>query len=496
MRVTGLAPRVSLAPPTKSGVRTVDFLSLSVGDGAGKSAQREYALRLDLSGLKGVLEIYEAPGCDLTADLATCRVKVTDPDRVPRVSLQLRAAAGSEEGDSGVLRVTGAADGSPLKPAAATVEVGGARLVATGDRLSTGLKVGDTAQIPVGLRNAGTAPASGVLMTFAFTEGSVPARRFDNCEYSERSSFWDKNFVLCSFDTDVPVGGEFRLPDEATFDVGTAAYHELVSVDVYADAPGMREYLRGRHSYERGSGATLELSAGESGRTWSGNDWTDSYYVAGGTADLSVTGAEISGQVGDEVVADLGLRNNGPSWLGRIEDPTEFASLEIELPDGVTVVDLPKGCAAGASYYRCQLESLASDADLSFPFKLKVEKELDDTQGQVRVVQAEWSGYDKNASNDSAPIDFTLTTTTPSPDASTSASASASASATPGEDGATDGATPTATSTSGTTDTGDGSTDGDLASTGAGTALWAAALAALLIGGGFAARTIARKRRA
>ncbi|WP_329569407.1 hypothetical protein [Streptomyces sp. NBC_01361] len=493
MSVTGLPSQIAVTPVTQDGVKQPRQLTLSVGDSAGGQAPREYVLRLGLGGLKGIVDV-DAKPCVVAADQATCRIKVTDPDRVPGVALTLTAASGSKAGDAGALRVTGEADGQALKAVDATVEVGGANLVVAGTRLPTDLKVGDTAPLPVGLRNVGSASASGVLMAFRFTEGSKPARRFDNCEYGERSSFEEKRYVLCAFDVEVPPRAEFALPDDAEVEVGTAAFHELVQVSVYPDAPGMREYLRGGHPYERGSGPQLKLreidssSTGE--RYGNGNTWESTYYITN-TADLSVTGADISGKVGDEVVADLGLRNDGPAWLGDVQDPTEFASLHVELPDGVSVVGLPKGCLPGRSgEYVCLLGPLDSDARLSFPFKLKLAKPLKEAHGQVRVRQAEWSRYDKNSSNDAAPIEFSTTPTSPG----------ASAEPTPGT-GVTGGDTagepsPGATSPSGGAHPSGEPGDGDLASTGAGTATWIAALAALLIGGGVAARATVRRRRA
>ncbi|MFF1588766.1 hypothetical protein ACFVY0_11765 [Streptomyces sp. NPDC058286] len=488
--VTGLPSQIAVTPVTQSGVKQPRQLRLSVA--AGERVPKEYVLRLDLSGLEGVADVDAAP-CDVVAGLATCRIKVTDPDRVPgaSVSLTLRAATGSKPGDSGVLRVTGEADGHALKATDAAVEIGGANLVTAGGRLPGKSGVGDTLPIPMSFRNVGSLPASGVLMAFRFTEGSKPAGRFANCEYGEHSSFQEKHYVLCAFDVDVPAGAEFRLPEEAAVEVGSAAFNELVQVSVFPDAPGMREYLRGGHPYERGSGAELKLREAAEGATAYGNDtnWESTYYVSN-SADLSVSGAEISGKVGDVVVADLGLRNHGPAWLGDVQDPTEFASLHVELPDGVAVVDLPKHCAPGTSgAYYCRLGPLASDAELSFPFKLRMEKPLKETRGKVRVRQAEWSGYDKNASNDSADISFTITAGTASPDAS----------ATPGA-GTTGDATgehsPGTASPSAAAPVGDEPDDGGLASTGTGLAMWSAALAALLVAGGIAVRVAARKRRA
>ncbi|MGY6026072.1 hypothetical protein [Streptomyces spinosirectus] len=492
--VTGLAPRIPVRPVTPTGVKQPRHLRLSVADTAGRAPLREYVLRLDLGGLRGVATV-ESDRCVLTAGQATCRVEVSDPDRVPTVEVDLRAASGSTAGDSGELRVTGEADGRPLKAASATVEVGGAELVTDGSRLRAGIGVGDTAPIPTGFRNVGTASASGVLMAFSFTEGSEPARRFGNCEYGERSSFEQRHVALCSFDVTVPAGAAFRLPEEAAVRAGTAAFHEYVQVAVFPDGPGMRAYLRGGHPYEQGSGAALRLDEvdGTQNAASYGNDnaWESTYYVTN-TADLSVTGAHVDGKVGEEIVADLGLRNHGPAWLGDVQDPTEFASLEITLPDGVTVVGLPRGCAANTAGYNCQLGSLASDARLSFPFRLKVAKPLTGAAGEVRVRQAEWSRYDENASNDSAAVDFTITGSQPTGEPG--------ASADPGTGGPDDDASgepsPGAPSPSGPSATGEPSADGDLASTGAGTVLWIAALAALLVGGGAAARTVARRRRA
>ncbi|MFE5044734.1 hypothetical protein ACFRAI_00075 [Streptomyces sp. NPDC056637] len=497
MSVTGLPTQIAVTPVLQDGEKQPRQLTLSVADSTDGPAPHEYVLRLDLGALKGVVDV-DAKPCDVAGGQATCRIKVTDPDRVPGVALTLRAATGSQAGDSGVLHVTGEADSRALKAVDATVQVGGANLVVAGDRLPTGLKVGDTAPIPVSFRNVGSASASGVLMAFRFTEGSKLARRFDNCEYSERSSFAEKRFALCAFDVDVPPRTEFRLPADAAVEVTAAALHELVQVEVYPDAPGMREYLRRGYPYERGGGPQLKLRGTDGPQTGEryGNatSWESTYYITN-TADLSVTGAGISGKVGDEVVADLGLHNDGPAWLGDVQDPTEFASLHVELPDGVSVVGLPKDCLRGGSgEYVCPLGPLDSDARLSFPFKLKLAKPLKDAHGKVRVRQAEWSRYDTNPSNDSAPIDFSTTSASPSTDPSTDPSADP----TPGT-GATGGDTgdePSPSATSGGAHSGDEPGDGDLASTGAGTVTWIAALAVLLIGGGVAARAVVRRRRA
>ncbi|MFF2505751.1 hypothetical protein ACFVTY_20520 [Streptomyces sp. NPDC058067] len=499
MSVTGLPTQIAVTPVTQDGVRQPRQLTLSVADSAGGRAPRAYVLRLDLGGLEGVVDV-DAEPCDVAAGRATCRIKVTDPDRVPGVSLTLRAASGSKAEDAGVLHVTGEADGRELTAVDATVQVGGANLVAAGPRLPTDLKVGDTAPIPVSFRNVGGVPASGVLMAFRFTEGSKPARRFDNCEYGERSSFEERRYVLCAFDVDVPAGAEFRLPDEAAVEVGTAAFNELVQVAVYPDAPGMREYLRAGHPYEQGSGPQLklrEVDSSQSGvRYGNGNGWESTYYITN-TADLSVTGAHISGNVGDEVVADLGLRNHGPAWLGDVQDPTEFASLHVELPDGVSVVGLPKGCFSGASgEYVCTMGPLASDARLSFPFELKLAKPLKDAHGKVRVRQAQWSRYDKNPSNDSAPIDFSTTPASPGAGADPTPGTGATGGATAGEPSPGATSAPASGGAHSGDEPGDEPGDGDLASTGAGAALWCAALAVLLVGGGVAARAVVRRRRA
>lgn len=494
MIVTGLPAQVALTPETPDGVRQPRQFTLSVADHVGKRVPKEFTFRLDLSGLKGAVSV-EAKPCELADDQATCTIKVTNPDRVPGVALTLRAASGSKAGDAGLLRVTGEADGQPVQATTATVEVGGANLVAAGKQFTVRPAVGDTEPLPVSFRNVGKASATGVLMAFRFTEGTDLSRRFANCSSAEGDSVEERHIVLCSFDVNVPAGGEFRLPDEAALKVGTAAFRELVQVSVFPDAPGMLAYLRAGRSFEQGSGSPLTLvTVGDPSEARYGNDntWLSPYYVTN-TADLSVTGARVSAGIGDEVVAELGLSNEGPAWLGDAADPTEFASVEVELPDGVTVVDRPKAClATSGNSYVCPLGPLASDARVPFPFKLKLDKALRKTHGTVRVRQADWSTYDKNAANDSADIDFVTEAAT--------ASATATASTTPepgtGGGAATGDASPGATATPSGTSTGDAASGGGLASTGAGTAAWSAALAALLIGAGVTARAVTRRRRA
>ncbi|WP_338701574.1 hypothetical protein V2W30_30590 [Streptomyces sp. Q6] len=486
LSVTGLPSQIAVTPVTKDGAKQPRQLTLSVEGGA--QAPKEYVLRLDLGGLKGVADV-DAKPCEVVAEQATCRIKVTDPDRVPGVSLKLTAASGSKAGDSGALRVAGEADGRELKASDATVQIGGANLVTAGPRFTNRPSVGDKLPLPVSFRNVGSAPASGVLMVFRSTEGGKPVGRFANCEYSERSSFAEKHYWLCAFDVDVPAGAEFALPEEAAVEVGAAAFHDMVQVSVFPDAPGMRDYLRAGYAYEQGSGPRLKLRAPQEVRQY-GNDntWDSTFYVTN-AADLSVTGAQVSGKVGDEVTAELGLRNHGPAWLGDVQDPTEFASLQAEFPDGVTVVDVPKGCFRGTpGTYSCSVGPLASDAELSFAFKLRMTKPLKETQGKVRVLQAEWSAYDKNGTNDAAHITFTASS-------GESPSASTGSSATPGTGEATGEASPGTASPSASGTSATRPQDGDLASTGAGPALWCAALAALLIGGGVAVRAATRKRR-
>lgn len=453
----------------------------------------DYTIRIDATGLEGVASV-ELP-CDADGLVAVCTGSELyagqQYNRVGGIRLDVNDA--SEAGDFGTITVTGEGEGLEFAPLDIDVLVGGPEFLNRELPRPGDLEAGDTYKAPVGLRNVGSMPSEGAVLRFHGSRGVSFPGSYGNCAYSEVTTgplLRQGTDVICTFEDTIEAGTAYALAKPLRVRTADFALNDIFTYSFSAVPPSEAAGLRAAKDYRQGSGPDLKLRKVPGANPADYTKYAELDLPTTNTYDLELTGASEAAEAGDTVTAEIGFRNNGPAWVSALRSGGEPITFTVAVPEGATVTKAPEECgeteiSEGERGYRCWVSTpLLEDAELSFPFELRVDRVVEGAK--ARVALPEWDNpFDSDHTNDSAWIvlngaDGSDGQTdggtgqngggTPSP----SASASASPSAGTGQQGGTSGG-----------DTGD-DVQGGLASTGAGgTALiGGAALLALGLGAG------------
>ncbi|MFJ4498695.1 peptidase [Streptomyces sp. NPDC088864] len=534
---TALHPYPETGSPQKA--RLGITLTNPSGDEENGVFRGEYTVRLDLGKLAGVADVSfgeDGADCARTGTVAVCRGHGLRPGTSTVAGLEVGAAEGSAEGDSGTIEVTAEAEGATFRPFTARVTVGGADLSMRRLPLRTELKPGDSQPVAVTFTNHGTRAARGVLLTLRHTRGLAFTQRYQNCEYSGDEGglgspgAWTT--VLCAFPGSYEPGATYTLDEPPVLRAGRHALYDTLQYRIDEDGTGARAAQRAGARSVPGTGATLALRRAPAVRAADlepDDNQQEADFRTANTADLAAHGDRAAGRAGDTVDVTLGLRNRGPAWIGHLRSGEPVATVDFTVPPGSYVVSRPDGCrgvtAAGgyrenqerAPRYFCSTPvSLLENADLALPFRLRIVTANPGATGAVVVrniqLQAPELPFDPKPANNRAYVELngedsgeaggtgsgsgsgsgsggTAATGGSGSTSAAGSGGSASSSGTGGTSG-TPG-TSGASSTSGTTGSG-----GALAATGTpALAASGAALAALLAGGVLVAAAGRRARR-
>jgi hypothetical protein len=218
------------------------------------------------------------------------------------------------------------------------------------------LKAGDTAEVPVRIRNTGNKDVTALGLVVAAPAGLTPALNYSNCEKDP-----ELGAILCVFNDTIAAGGAFTLPESTP-----------LRITVPAGAPGPYDYpvivaavgLTGKYVVDfakRTAGATgrelkLEAAASASAREpevaddLNEDDNFTQFTVSlpKTAADSAAVGGVFKGEVGDARSVKVGVHNLGPS--GTI--PASLSWIQyahVKLPTGVLLTRVDDRCIPGTS---------------------------------------------------------------------------------------------------------------------------------------------------
>lgn len=266
--------------------------------------------------------------------------------------------------------------------------------------------VGDDFDVTLSVTNTGATALNGVGVALYPVWGFEPTEQFSNCYYDEGSP------KLCTFDQTLEPGKSYRV---------VLPYR--VRADTYAPGSlnGQFEWLTtdelpGHGGGTAGAGDALQLQEdGEPGESTAGPSQTVDVAVTGTNGvDLVAIGAAVSGVVGDQVQATVGVSNDGPASLDGTRRGESLAEIGVTLPAGTSFVSAP-GCGRGddPTQYLCDAPKLfKADTTSTWTFTLKIDKVVADAQGTVVVnppCQCKRVN-DLDKSNDTAPLTANPTT--------------------------------------------------------------------------------------
>ncbi|MFG2675718.1 peptidase [Streptomyces sp. NPDC048445] len=536
---TALHPYPATGTPQKASLGfTVNNPSEDEENGA---FEGEYTVRFDLSGIKGVADVAfgkkGSADCTVTGTSAVCHAWGIFPGVSTLAELDVTAAKGSEDGDTGAIEVTAEADGATFTSFTARIGIGGPDLSMEQLPFRTELKTGDTQPVPVTFTNNGTRAADGVLLTLRYTRGMEFTERYRNCEYSESDGGMGSpgawTTALCSFDGSYEPGVAYTLAEPPAIRATERAFYDSFLYRIEEDGSAARAAQRAGAEYSPGKGATLALRkapAALSADLDPSDNQQEADFRTANTADFAAYGDRAKGGAGDSVEVKVGFRNRGPAWIGYIRSGEDVATVDVTVPEGASVVAKPESCrgvtAAGkyrenqtaAPRYFCSTPmSVREDADFALPFELKITKVVEGASGKVVVrnpfLQDPKPRFDPEPANNTASLvlnaedsgtgDSGATTgdgdtgsggasstgTTTGSSGSTGSTGSTGGS---GDSGATTGGGSTGSSSSGSTG---GDSGGGLAATGSVALMTGAAAAAALVAGGVL-YTVSRRRAA
>lgn len=374
----------------------------------------DFTLTFDLSGIAGVADVAfdgesNSADCKVTGTKAVCEDWGIWPGLQGAADLLVTAAQGSEDGDTGTIKVTGEAEGATFTPFTTRITVGGPDLVMRQLPFEQELDPGDEQQAPITFTNRGSRAADGVLLTLMYSRGLDIPQRYSNCEYTEDDPGvpgigW--TMALCSVEGAFEAGETYTLATPLTIEATTRAFYDTFVYRIHEDGADQRTAQRAGAPFERGSGGVLKAvpvkNKGAAARGVDLNPYDNQQeadFRTKNTADFVAYGDQASGAAGSTVRAELGFRNEGPAWIGYIRSGEDVATVDFTVPQGATVTAKPdrcRGVTADGKYredqtgpaprYFCPTSMTVRDGSgLDLPFELRIDKALTGATGKVTI---------------------------------------------------------------------------------------------------------------
>jgi hypothetical protein len=370
----------------------------------------------DIAGFATVAEVtHGISTCSLTAPaILTCQGTIplvinTSASILPDVVIAPTASA--TDGDEGTLHVILAPDG--LAPAShdSRVRTGiGVNLDAgppTSGTVAFGQPFTDTQQ----LTNVGANPVHGVALLFFNDPAFRAGTRFSNCTYV------DDRVQTCRFDQVLNPGVTYEVaipyvlgPDTLAPGGQAAEYSWLTSGDFEDEMNRLAHF--GFDPGQPGAGGTLALTEVHSAAALGAetdvepnNNFTFLLLTVTGDngVDLAAIGSTVTGAVGDQVVATVGEKNNGPASIDRGRQGSNVTRVHVVIPPGTTAVTVPHACLpeaengkidgqhpglAGQPRYVCDGEALFLGVGESetFQLTLRIDQVIPDAAGTASIL--------------------------------------------------------------------------------------------------------------
>lgn len=433
----GLAALTGLATPaTAAPADTVAFLGLTVpqqvtvieghtksvtatisnvGDGTAKGVVLKFT-KVDPS-----VGLALPAGCDTATGCAVGELK---PGTTRKLTFKLSPSAptGADLTSFLGLEVTGAEGVVGNSTTVAVVRAKGGVDLEVADIDDMKLNRGQTANVPITVRNAGSATVDAISVVLIGEDGIETLSKYRNCEADIEDGM---HAVACLFEGSFPAGAEFTVPAATPLQVklapdagGPYTYNAAVV------AVGVNKALAASLADKSGPKLTLKAAGeGDSG------DYTDApedlnvddntavfgIPVAASVADSAAVGGTFQGAVGDSATVKVGVRNLGPTAV--VPATLQWQQwILVEVPTGLTVTKVDPACQLwlprdpsspnNMRDYLCMVPNrLGAKQSALFSFTGTI---LDGkhTPGYVDV---DGGTQDKNTANNRAAIDVKLT---------------------------------------------------------------------------------------
>ncbi|HEX8627850.1 MAG TPA: LPXTG cell wall anchor domain-containing protein [Catenuloplanes sp.] len=336
------------------------------------------------------------------------------------LSLQVKAKAKAKAGEAAKLKITAQFDGVRPVSYESTVRIGEGVDLAAGETPRISTRIGERVDLRPEVRNVGKLAATGAVLVLPGDAGLPLAKRFTNCTYGD--------VVACTFPENLEPGKGYRIsaPLTATVPRDMPAPSTVTLLGMWL-TPDDWNLLR----------ETLEISVGAPGAGSAlaltptttkaarvpqtdidmlNNGLVYEIAVTGANpADVAAIGATVTGGRGATVPLTVGVRNNGPATINATM-PRNFTFVGVTVPARTTVVKVDENCLPtwdkdeelGAPEYVCfPAERLAAGAATQFRFSLRLDADITNGVGGVRVNDAELFYVvetDRNKGNDAAKI--------------------------------------------------------------------------------------------
>ncbi|HEY0533139.1 MAG TPA: hypothetical protein VGD29_16250 [Actinoplanes sp.] len=243
------------------------------------------------------------------------------------------------------------------------------------------VKPGATVAVPLGVRNNGEDPITGVDVFFYIDPWYGMAKHYSNCVYGTTAGY-------CHFDTELKGHTAYTLSE----DMGVKLRADIPAPSTVGqtfdwltpnDNSDNIDLVNGQKP-KRGTDGALSLEVKPAALAKSapqtdvtlGVDWQDALFEVGGVqnGDVAAVGAEVKGGTGDTVTAKVGVKNLGPAF--EFGFPKPAGQVTVTAPAGTTVVSVPDGCVKAGAAYVCTttVSPLNVNASVTWPFKLRIDK--------------------------------------------------------------------------------------------------------------------------
>lgn len=410
------------------------MLRFGIEEQSGERGSGHYTVAFDATDLRGVAVLKTGQdNCPVRLPTFHCGGELLDLRHGgSQQSFHVSPAGGAQAGDSAVLRYRLTSPGLPSVTASTRIVVGKPALTvetrADRDRVTPGGRVA----VSLTLRNTGDVPARGVSLFIGTRDGLRMADKHRNCRYRGTTSAWCR---LPPDDVVIPPGASYHLAAPEAFTLADDATYPTVTFEAAglgADYVPPKEWAS---QYESGQGSALRYvpGAGHDDGKDAGAPYARSESAARlelavrSTSDLVALADTARGPVGSRADVRIGVRNDGPGAL-----PANV-KVEFAVPAGTTVVSSPydferdeevldQDCRAlaangsplaeasvrqpSARRYVCTAHAGKSGATTTFPFTLRIDKEMKHRGGRVTVADGDshHPSNDPKTANDSADV--------------------------------------------------------------------------------------------
>ncbi|MEV6632878.1 hypothetical protein AB0M54_19235 [Actinoplanes sp. NPDC051470] len=260
------------------------------------------------------------------------------------------------------------------------IEIGEAVALEAGPSTGGRAKPGDIIRTPLSVKNASETAVNGVELFFYIDPWYTPAKKFSNCWYAVSAGY-------CHFDTVLDAGATYAASEAAPARVrpdypAPGIVSPSYTWHTVADNRKNVALVKARKATKGTAGAlrlTKQAAARKTAHPQTDSSPYDTQYsiteVTGiQTADVAAAGASVRGATGATVKAAVGVKNNGPAFAKGFPEAAAVAT--VKPPRGVTVVDVPAGCAAKGATYVCTTDVLTIDPGTSvlWTFGLRIDQ--------------------------------------------------------------------------------------------------------------------------